>query len=238
MKSKAWGRAAAVGVALFAGIAGAGAPEAAPCPHPWFPIEEGLTLTYRSGKSELDVGFENVNRTDAGLKATLAAKLKDRPATSDASCDAKGISIGMGGLEGTLLGASGMDVKVLAANGVLFPSAVDMVPGKPWTSTLSVEMRPPSGTKMPLGMAPVLKTTFTRTAEVVGEEKITTDAGTFDTLKVKNLTTAAASRNGETRTLESYLWIAKDVGIVKIATGDHVDLELVKLKRKKGKAKK
>lgn len=230
--AKGLGVSAVLGVALWAGMAGA-EPVVKPCPHPYFPIEEGMVLTYRSGKSELDIGFEGVDRTDAGLKATLLAKLKDTPATSDARCDASGISVGMGGLEGTLLGASGMDVKIVAANGVLVPTAAELIPGKPWTTTLSIEMRPPTGSKMPLGMSPVLKTTFTREAEVVGEEEVTTSAGTFQALKIRNLTTASGGRGGDERTLESYLWLVKDVGIVKIATGDNVDVELVKLTRAK-----
>jgi hypothetical protein len=78
----------------------------------------------------------------------------------------------------------------------------------------------------------IIATTFDKEATVVGEEEVTVSAGTFKALKVKNITTARASRPGaKGRTVDSFIWFAPGVGIVKVATGDSTDLELLKVER-------
>ena len=83
-------------------------------------------------------------------------------------------------------------------------------------------------------MRPVISTTFDKEATVVGEEEVTVAGGTFKALKVKNLTTARSSNRASAdpgRSIESFLWFAPGVGLVKIQTGDSVDLELVRVER-------
>lgn len=204
---------------------------AAECPNPYFPLEEGLRLTYRAGRSsELTLSTQGISSVAEGLKGMLAVELKGRKGETEATCTAEGVRTGLGGLEGTLLSASGMQVEVVSAEGVAVPPAARMVPGSQWRNSLSVRMQPPSGSKMPGGM--VIATTFDKEATVVGEEEVTVGAGTFKALKVKNLTTARASRPGSKgRAIESYIWFAPGVGIVKVSTGDNTDLELLKVER-------
>jgi hypothetical protein len=69
---------------------------------------------------------------------------------------------------------------------------------------------------------------------VEGEEEVTVAAGTFKALKVRNRTTARASNRAGAdpgRSIESTLWFAPGVGLVKIQTGTSVDLELVGVER-------
>ena len=78
----------------------------------------------------------------------------------------------------------------------------------------------------------MLSSTFDKEATVVGEEEVTVSAGTFKALKVRNITTARAGRSeAMSRSLESYIWFAPGVGIVKVATGNSTDLELIKVER-------
>jgi hypothetical protein len=92
---------------------GAAAP--ADCPHPYFPLEPGLRLTYRAGStSELSLTTREVQRVPEGLRGTLEVDLGGKGGTSVVTC-----GTGAGGLEGTLLSASGMD----AAPGVKKVSA-------------------------------------------------------------------------------------------------------------------
>ncbi|MGZ3458079.1 MAG: hypothetical protein ACXU86_06180, partial [Archangium sp.] len=184
------------------------APQAS-CPNPYFPLEEGLRLTYRAGHSELSLATHEVKSTPEGLTSTLAVDLGGKAGSTSASCGADGVRTGVGGLEGTLLSASGMDVEVVAAEGVVVPAPSAMVPGGSWKNSLSVRMRPPESAKLPGGIRPVLSSTFDKEATVVGEEQITVAAGTFKALKVRNLTTARSGRaDSPGRTLESYVWFA------------------------------
>lgn len=187
-------------------------------------------MTYRAGSSELRISTREVTSTAEGQKGLLAVDLKGRSGQTEAFCTSEGVRTGLGGLEGTLLSASGMQVEVVSAEGVAVPPAVKMVPGSSWRNSLSVKLQPPAGSKMPAGM--VLASTFDKEATVIGEEEVTVAAGTFKALKVKNLTTARASRAGsQGRSVESFIWFAPGVGIVKVATGGSTDLELLKVER-------
>jgi hypothetical protein len=201
----------------------------AACPNPYFPLEDGLRLTYRAGRSsEMTLSTQGVTSGPDGLKGQMAVELKGKRGETEAFCTSEGVSTGLGGLEGSLLSASGMQVEVVSAEGVVVPSHMAM--GSTWRNSLSVKMQPPAGSKMGAGM--IIATTFDKEATVVGEEEVTVSAGTFKALKVKNTTTARASRPGaQGRKVDSFIWFAPGVGIVKVATGDSTDLELLKVER-------
>ncbi len=216
------------------GIA-AGSDTAAPqasCPNPYFPLEEGLKLTYRAGRSsELSLTTREVKSTPEGLTGTLAVDMKGKANSAVITCSADGVRTEVGGLEGTLLAASGMDIEVVAAEGPVVPAPATMVPGGTWKNSLSVKLRPPESVKMPGGLRPVLASTFDKEATVIGEEELTVAAGTFKALKVRNITTARATQANVGRSLESFIWFAPGVGIVKVATGESTDLELIAVER-------
>ncbi|MCP3103893.1 hypothetical protein LZ198_33945 [Myxococcus sp. K15C18031901] len=208
----------------------------AACPNPYFPLEEGLTLTYRAGRSsELVLTTRDVVTAPDGLRGKVVVSIKGRQGETEATCSAEGVRMGLGGLEGTLLSASGMDVQVVASEGVAMPAPSTMVPGGAWKNSLSVKMQPPA--RKTGGIRPIIATTFDKESTVVGEEEVTVAAGTFKALKVKNLVTARASRPGsEGRSMESHVWFAPGVGILKLATADGTDLELLEVKRPQAKA--
>ena len=137
-------------------------------------MEDGLKLTYRAGSSELQISTREVTSTAEGQKGLLAVDLKGRSGQTEAFCTSEGVRTGLGGLEGTLLSASGMQVEVVAAEGVAVPPAANMVPGSSWRNSLSVKLQPPAGSKMPAGM--VLASTFDKEATVLGEEEVTVGA--------------------------------------------------------------
>jgi hypothetical protein len=198
----------------------------APCPHPYFPLEEGLTLTYRSGGAEVRVTFSDVRREGAGLRGQLHMQHEGKSGATEARCTPEGI-LTTGGLEGAALSMSGMTVNVLEARGIAMLPAAQMVEGATWSNTLSIELRPPEKVKIPFG--PV-RTTFKKEAIVEGREKIEIAGKTWDALRVKNRVTAMGGSDGD-RTLESTMWLAPGVGILKIQTGETVDLELLDVTR-------
>ncbi len=224
-------------IALTAALLLTAAPS---CPHPYFPMEEGLRLTYRTGARPsnpeggrpVQLRFHGTKKVAGGLASSLSVKVGERQGATQATCGRDGIRTEAGGLEGVVLKSSGMDVKVLSSEGVVFPPAAAMEPGKPWSNSISVELSPPTQAKLPGQFRPVVTTTFSKESEVVGKETITVEAGTFEALKLKNKTTAQGSKGGHSRAVESFVWIAPKVGILKIQTGDSTDLELIRVDRK------
>ncbi len=203
------------------------AAQVAGCPHPYFPLEDGLKLTYRIGRSEFTLSTRDVKPSPEGLQGTLAVQVKDRHGETQVSCTPEGIRTGLGGLEGTLLSATGMDVEVVASEGVIVPPLAQMGPGQAWKNSLSVKLQPPKTATL----RAIISTTFDREATVVGEEEVQVEAGTFKALKVRNTTTARSTRQGSGRSIESFIWFAPGVGIVKVETGGKTDLELLKQER-------
>lgn len=202
---------------------------AAPCPNHFFPLRPGRTLTYQAGKARFTLQFSHVEDGPDGQTATLEVEQNGRRRTTQVKCTANGIVAEAGGLEGLALRSSGMEMKVLSSEGVLLPTEDALRARRPWSNKVSIEMRPPENQKLPGGLRPVLRTQFAKTGVVTGEEAVTTPAGTFQALKVKNLTTASSGAVGSERKVESTMWLAPDVGIVKVVTGDATDLELLEV---------
>ena len=206
---------------------------ASPCPHPYFPLEERLRLTYRAGKSEVVITTRGVTASAGGQEATLDVEVKGRKGSTAATCSADGVQTTAGGLEGTVLAASGLEVEVLETRGVVRPPLSALGTGGSWKNLLSVRMRPPEGMKLPGGLRPVISTVFEKEATVAGEEDVQVAAGTFRALRVNNRTTArsASAPAGGGRAVDSVLYFAPGVGLLKVVTGDSVDLELVRVER-------
>jgi hypothetical protein len=203
------------------------AEDGAPCPHPYFPMAEGLKLTYRAGKSEVVVSFSDVNGSGTGQSAKLHVSHKERDGATLARCTAEGIRTELGGLEGAALTMSGMDVKVVASEGIAMPPPALMSRGAQWANTLSLELRPPKGSTFAFAL---VKTNFRKESSVVGAERVNAAGRWWDALRVRNRLTAMAGTSGE-RTVESTMWIAPDVGILRIQTGDTIDFELIRVDR-------
>ncbi|MGA9525534.1 MAG: hypothetical protein WBV82_29010 [Myxococcaceae bacterium] len=194
----------------------------APCPHPYFPMEEGLTLKYRAGKSEVTVTFSDVRREGTSLRASLHMNHGGKNGVTEASCTPEGV-VTTGGLEGAALSMSGLTVNVIETHGVAMLPPSQMVEGATWSNTMTIELRPPDTVKLPFG--PV-RTTFKKDAVVEGRKQIEIAGKTWQALRIRNTTTVLAGADGE-RTMESTLWLAPGVGILRIQTGETVDLELL-----------
>jgi hypothetical protein len=74
----------------------------------------------------------------------------------------------------------------------------------------------------------VVKTKFRKESSVVGTERVSVAGRSWDALRVRNRLTAMAGTSGE-RTVESTMWIAPEVGILRIQTGQSIDFELIKI---------
>jgi hypothetical protein len=182
----------------------------------------------------------DVRAREGGQEATLDVEMKGRKGSTSASCTVDGVQTTAGGLEGTVLAASGLDVEVLEAQGVAMPPLSTLTAGGRWKNLLSVRMRPPETMKLPGGLRPIISTVFEKEATVEGEEEVQVAAGKFRALRVNNRTTArsASAAPGQGRAIDSVLWLAPGVGVVKVMTGESVDLELVQVERPRATAAK
>ncbi len=202
---------------------------AAPCPHPYFPLDEKLQLVYRAGKGQLDLTFSDVARVDGGVTGTIKVAISGREGAAGAVCSSEGVKTEMGGLEGVALKAAGLDAKVLESTGVAMPPPGELVPGKKWSNTVTIQLTP-KGAGMG-GFNPTITSTLQKEAEVVGIEQLSLMGKQVSALKVKNRLTATAGRQGTMpRATESELWFVEGLGLVKLQTGKSVDLELVEVK--------
>lgn len=222
---------------MVAALTMAAAPAAGPCPHPYFPIEDGLKLTYRAGKQDVVISFSDVKTPSADeITGNIEMSLKGKTGKTLARCSATGIMTGHGGIEGLALQSSGMDMSIEDSQGVVLPPPAELVPGKTWENTFKVKMRPPKsvsegGLKGALSGALVMTTTLKKESTVVGPDKVTTAAGKFDAIKVLNKTSALGGKGGSQRMVESHMWLTPKLGIVKIMTGESVDFELLSVER-------
>lgn len=209
-------------------LAATGALGAGPCPHPYFPMQEGLTLTYRAGKAEVVVSLSDVKKDGDSMSALLQMHHKDRDGATRATCSPEGVRTELGGLEGAALSMSGMEVNVVSSEGIAMPPPDQMKEGATWANTLALELRPPKGSKLSFG---VIKTTFKKESLVEGAEKVEVAGKKWDALRVRNKITAMAGTSGE-RSIDSMMWVAPEVGILRIKTGDSVDFELLRVEKK------
>src|SRR5688500_17430054 len=97
-----------------------------PCPHPYLPMDDGLKLTYRAGRDQIGVRLHSTESVAQGLKSKLEVQVGTRTGTTDAFCGKDGVRTEAGGLEGLALRSSGLDVKILASEGVAFPPPSEM----------------------------------------------------------------------------------------------------------------
>lgn len=197
----------------------------APCPHPYFPLTEGLQLTYRAGRSEFQLTISGVERpTPASQRGQLEVRYKDRVGKTRAECSADGVKTEFGGLEGLALQAGGVDARVLSSEGPLLPAPDQLTAGKSWKNRIEMEVSPPK-------MGITMQTAIAKESVVVGEETVTVAAGTFKALKLLHKTVASSGSVGMERAVESFMWVAPNVGIIKLQTGESVDLELLEVKQ-------
>jgi hypothetical protein len=105
------------------------------------------------------------------------------------------------------------------------PPPALMSRGTQWANTLSLELRPPKGFAFA-----VVKTNFRKESSVVGAERVNAAGRWWDAIRVRNRLTAMAGTSGE-RSVESTMWIAPDVGILRIQTGDTIDFELIRVEQ-------
>jgi len=183
----------------------------------YYPLEEGTTFQYtnydKKGKLSGTIDYQTTNyRKENGLEiATIKIKTKDKKGKEtvdfyyDISCDGSGISIDFKSLGnmGMLQQFENMETEVTGTN-VIIPN------------NLSVGQElPDSEMKMKISMAGMSMNVdvITKDRKVIGEEKITAPAGTYNCFVLQ--TTTESNVLGKKMSYTTKSWIAEGIGMVK-----------------------
>jgi hypothetical protein len=199
-----------------------------PCPHPYFPMEAGLELTYRASGREVQVRIDKVEtRSDGSAQAQLELKVDGKLTRTLASCDAQGVTSPLGGLEGVAIPSEGRDLRVISAEGLLLPAELSL--GASWHNKLALQISPQL--KVLGALQPVLAQNLERDHQVVASERLSISAGHFEGLKVRTLSTATIKGQSDGRSAETSSWWVQGLGVVKISAGGVTQLELLSVRR-------
>lgn len=223
------------GAALFAA-----SPTAhAKCGNDYFPSGVGSSWTYDNKGDDKDEGsYTMVVTKNDGTNITLHAKgeMKDpqsgntTPIDTDinGTCTSEGFKMDFSAIQQAARGAhggpgggtaAGPTMKTVSQDGVMFPTADKLKPGYSWTDSRTIEMSmpnmpPQAAAHMAQGQGGGMQMTSKTTHTVIGTEKITVAAGTFEALKITEDTEMSGAM-GNGMKVQRTTWIAKGVGIVK-----------------------
>ncbi len=214
----------------------AAAPAAAPaslrsaCEHPYYPIRDGYSVTFKDSFNSLIDGrptvdhytwrATNVGPTSAKLDVVFAST--GLHSTQELTCQ-----------NGALMARAYVDlsssnrafkVETTAASGEYLPR--DFVVGSVWQQSYTILMKPTGAPRAgDLGSTPDMHGTVTINHQAVAEERVTVPAGTYTAIKVKSSMTMKldAVRGGLSAELpgvqiESIEWWVRGVGLVKAHT--------------------
>lgn len=182
----------------------------ASCSTPYYPVKEGLSRTYQTTVAGKSLSYtETLSKvSDSGFTYmnSLAPKM-----SSTFSCNSKGI-VGSGQ-------ALPAGMKVTSVRGVTQPPSLKL--GTTWTSGMTMK-------GAINGQA--VESSFDIVMKVVGVEKITVKAGTFNTFKVQGTSANTMVMGGKKISqppAQMTTWIAQGIGTVKSVAANTVT-ELVK----------
>lgn len=182
----------------------------AACSSPYYPVKEGFNRTYQTVSAGQTITYtETISKVSAnGFTYTNSLS---PGASSSFKCGPNGI------VGSNQVMPPGM--KVTAMRGVTQPPTLKL--GTSWTTGMTMQ-----GTVQGQDM----ETTVDTVMNVVGREKVTVKAGTFDALKVQGTVTVSLVMGGKKINqppAQITSWLAEGVGMVK-SSATNVTVELLK----------
>jgi hypothetical protein len=198
----------------------------AKCDHPYFPVRQGWTWTYKqSGQVNGTYSLTVTSANDQGF--TLRYASKEGSFDLRWRCDASGLV----SLDQSPLGQDqGFKLETTNAKGVTLPSQLRV--GLAWTYSYDLK-----GSLKSQGEAMTITGKSTTSAKVTALEAVRVPAGTFQAFRVESTTkTEMAMDLGGLRqpmpsqSFAETVWYAEGVGMVKSVAGG-VTTELVSLKK-------
>lgn len=192
------------------------------CEHPYFPIRQGYSVTFKNAYNSLIDGSPQTDRytwriTEAdatrakmeiefpssGIRTTQSLSCADGVLRSDAFMD--------------LSGGRSVRARTVSATGEYLPR--DLREGSTWRQTFNLLMQPQAGASDMPEMSAVA--TLNHTA--LREESVTVPSGTYNAIVVKTITNVSLNIPGSVATageapamlFESLGWWVRGVGLVK-----------------------
>jgi hypothetical protein len=189
---------------------------AATCDHPYFPLRDGMRITYQSSAPNetaprtLSVTVTKVGGGKATVETVHSNEKDKAPLTVDLVCSAsEGVQFDFSSLAG---GAGGKKMKEVKRTGMDFPAASKFKAGEKWDTSQTVQVE----------MGDKTLTVETKAVHSVeGTETVTVPAGTFDAVKIQVESDSTTTGAGQMPPfhLSQTFWVSKGVGLVKGAMG-------------------
>jgi hypothetical protein len=198
------------------------------CEHPYFPVTPTIRRQYRTTYKTGMPSITHIESITDITDAAFAVKLEfvERTVTRPWTCTVDGlISSEPGNLSAELL------MKSDKSSGVTLPPADRWQPGASWQR--HYDMRG----SMPVLPGSKVTGTLEIHVQVVGAERLTVEAGTFETIKVSFLQAQrfTMKHEGDEVPMHSVLkgasWYAKGIGLVKTEIETAATTELLKFKQ-------
>ncbi|RIH84680.1 hypothetical protein [Calidithermus roseus] len=183
----------------------------AKCDHPYYPVREGWTWTYKqSGQVNETYSLTVTNVSDQGF--TLRYTTKESSFDLRWRCDAKGLM----SLEQASLGQSqGLKLETIGSSGVAIPAQFRV--GLSWSYSYNLKGSLDSG-----GQKMTITGKSNTDAKIVALEAVRVPAGTYQAFKVETTTKTEMAMNvgGQNQPMPAQsfagtAWYAEGVGMVK-----------------------
>lgn len=185
------------------------------CFNLYYPLKAGSAITYRMTSADMDVPvtIRVTERTESTVKLeyTFTVRGQEAKVTNELVCESGTIK-GKGFFD-FAQAFTGLDISydTISMDGEILPH--DLAVGREWDLTTEVEIH--TNNERMRAMLDGRRQKTVIASKVVGEERVTVPAGTYDALKIEQVITIDTSVMGVSATTTANAWYAKDVGLVK-----------------------
>ena len=197
------------------GMAGSGAAMGGGCTNPYYPFKVGGKITYKTSSTNFNSTYSMevlpaANADTHKLAYTFTVRGTTSTINQEFTCDGTGI-VAKGQLDLSSAMGGQFTYETDSVDGPFLPA--DMHVGQEWTNTFKVTLHTNNAT-----MARLIEgkhQTTTISSKVVGEEDVTTPAGTYHALKVQQDITINTEITPNSIHTTTNVWFVKNIGMVK-----------------------
>jgi hypothetical protein len=183
------------------------------CDHPYFPLRTGASWTYAFDEGTYTWSVASVTGDLDNAEAVLHLGFEDLSIDYHFTCTREGlVSYDFGSFNAGESGGT-FSFEVTDSSGVWLPAADQLVPGATWAQSYTTQSTVEGG-----GQSFSVSSTVSNNHTVAGIESSTSEAGTFDTLRVDTAGTfSTQSPIGPAVNLDtsSTAWFAYGVGMIR-----------------------
>ncbi len=183
------------------------------CDHPYFPLRQGATWAYRADEYSYTWTVIEVTGDLQNAAATMRLEMTDFSIDYHWTCDSGGlVSYDYGSANASGLG-EGFTFEVTSASGAWLLPAEQLVPGAAWESAYTME-----SSMAAAGQDISVVTSVNESYTVAGFESSTTEAGTFDTVRIDSSGHYQSDMAGLSNIAfdtSNTVWFAYGVGMVR-----------------------